>query len=354
MAGWYLSASPRRLLPTAFFSDADLSAVRHFYRTAPRTSLCALPGLARSLGFARLLVKDESARSDLGAFKIVGARFAIDRLLRSSARRIGHLACATAGNHGRAVARVAREAGLMAHVYLPRGTATATIEALRADNADVVITDTGYDDTVTRMARDAGARGWTIVSDTAWPGHETVPRLIMAGYTHIVEEAAVEWGDRRPDLVIVQAGVGSFATAVAAWLAARYGSDRPALIVAEPDGSACVLASLQAGRQVALAQVAPTAMVGLRCAEVSTVAWPILERLADAAIAVPEALALETLAGLAAPLPGDPAIVAGPSGACGIAALIRLAQDPALAPVRSALGLNRSTSALAFVTEAAR
>jgi diaminopropionate ammonia-lyase len=50
---------------------------------------------------------------------------------------------------------------------------------------------------------------------------------------------------------------------------------------------------------------------------------------------------------------GDPRVAAGPSGACGVAALTRLMTEAALAPVRDALGLTRASRVLAVVTEGA-
>ncbi len=36
----------------------------------------------------------------------------------------------------------------------------------------------------------AEANGWTIVSDTSWPGYERIPGLVMQGYTALVERGA--------------------------------------------------------------------------------------------------------------------------------------------------------------------
>ena len=84
------------------------------------------------------------------------------------------------------------------------------------------------------MARDANARGWTIVSDTAWDGYEQIPRWIMGGYTRILDEAADAWGETPPDVVVVQTGVGSLTGAVAGWLDTLPAARRPRLVSAEP------------------------------------------------------------------------------------------------------------------------
>src|SRR5437773_472960 len=45
------------------------------------TELTELPALAEELGVGRVFVKDESTRMGLGAFKVLGASWAIARLL---------------------------------------------------------------------------------------------------------------------------------------------------------------------------------------------------------------------------------------------------------------------------------
>ena len=341
------------------FTTAELAHVRRFYSAELATPLHHLRSLASSIGIGDLMVKDETSRFGLPAFKILGVRYAVARLVESGAE-VTDVACATAGNHGRAVARVARERGLEAHVYVPIGTSPPRIAALRDEHAHVVVTTVDYDDTVRAMARDAEAFGWTIVSDTAWAGYETIPRWIMAGYTQLMDEAASQWGAAPPDLIVVQAGVGSLAGAVAGWLVSHETSIRSKYVVVEPDGSACVKASLDAGRLQRLEASAPTSMVGLRCAEVSPLAWPAIAAVADGAMTVSDAEAQDAINRLAAPLgdlspvalaKGDPAIEAGPSGAAGVAAVLALASRADLASLRSSLGWGLATRAFVIVTE---
>jgi diaminopropionate ammonia-lyase len=334
-----------------FFTHDELAEVRSFYDSviAEPTPLHHLRALARELALADVLVKDESHRFGLPAFKIVGARFAVARLVERDGTAVGDLACATAGNHGRAVAHAGRLSGRRVHVYVPVGTADARIAALRDEGADVVTTTVGYDAAVRMMARDAAASGWTIVSDTAWEGYEEIPRWIMAGYTHLMEEAAAQWGETPPDIVIVQAGVGSLAGAVAGWLQHFPG---PRLVVAEPVGSASVLASLEADQRVTLDACEPTVMVGLRSAEVSTIAWPVLRSVVDVAVAVPDSLGDEAIARLAHPAPGDDAAIrTAASGAAGLAALLALVREPAAAEICDALNIGPATRVMVIVTE---
>jgi diaminopropionate ammonia-lyase len=175
----------------------------------------------------------------------------------------------------------------------------------------------------------------------------------MAGYTLLLEEAAAEWGPAPPDLMIVQAGVGSLAGGVAGWLAGRYRNNRPALVVAEPVGSGCVRASLTADRRVDLDACGPTGMVGLRCAEVSLVAWPAMQATVDAAMGVTESEMRAALDTYARPAAGDPRIESAASGAAGLAALLVLMRTPDLASLRDRLEISNQTRALVFNTEGA-
>ena len=120
----YLPEGPAKAGPfeRGLFSADEYRQVRAFFDARPElapTPLRQLPALARSLGIAQLMVKDETNRFALNAFKLLGARFAIDTLRAEGALPPGHtVVCASEGNHGRAVARAARDAGCHARVYM--------------------------------------------------------------------------------------------------------------------------------------------------------------------------------------------------------------------------------------------
>ena len=82
--------------------NREIEAARRFYDAATDaapTPLWRLPRLAAELGLGEIVVKDESNRFGLPAFKILGARYAATRLVAAGAGA-RTLACATAGNHG--------------------------------------------------------------------------------------------------------------------------------------------------------------------------------------------------------------------------------------------------------------
>ena len=315
----------RRSGVTGLFTDQEYARQRAFFTTrVTPTPLVALPGLAARLGLGALWVKDETRRFDLPAFKSLGVEFAVHELTaRGALAGVTTLVCASAGNHGRAVARAARHAGLNARVFLDRDVSAARVEAIRSEAAEVVRVDGTYDDAVRLAADDAARTGALVVSDTSWPGYELVPRDIMLGYTRVMDEAAAAWaGQGPPDLMIVQAGVGGLLAAVASWSARHLGDTRPALVAVEPAFAACVQASARAGAPVAVAGPLTTIMAGLRCGEVSPLAFEVLAELVDGYIAVEDHWCRAAMRRFAHPEPGDPAMVVGTSGAAGLAALL--------------------------------
>lgn len=339
---------------SGLFEADEYQKVKNSFHPPP-TALWHLPGLASATGVADILVKDESARMGLNAFKILGVSYAVGRLLSDKRILRGSLlVCATTGNHGRAVARAACEHGFDAKVYVPASTAAARIKALEEEGASVVAVSGNYDDAVRLAAEDARRHGWTIISDTAWPGYEEIPRLIMSGYTKLMDEAESQWApEPTPDVVLVQAGVGGLTCAVVSWLCHRFGAQRPFTIVCEPTSAACYLESARAGRPVVLHGPFNTVMAGLSSGEVSSIAWPTIAAAADAFVAIDDESSMQAMRELAHPTDGDPVIVAGASGACGLAVLLEVLRDERLRPVREASGLSSLSRVLVINTEGA-
>jgi diaminopropionate ammonia-lyase len=345
--------------------------MRAFFAARPElapTPLRELPALARELGIGRLLVKDESARFGLNAFKLLGARFAIQTLIDDGDILPGAtLVCASEGNHGRAVARAARDAGCSARVYMAHDAVPARVEAISAEGARVIKVDGSYDDAVRVMEAEANANGWTIISDTAWPGYERIPRLIMLGYTHMLDEIRDQGtGSRDPefDAIFVQGGVGGLLCAVASWCAFHHrrplGAEALApprakaasrVIAVEPTSAACLQASARAGKPVAVTGPLTTSMAGLRNREVSPSAFAALLPNVDAFMAIDDVWSEAAMRALGRPLGADPTIAAGASGAAALGGLLALIRDEPLADARARLGLSADSRALVIVSE---
>jgi diaminopropionate ammonia-lyase family len=338
--------------------------MRAFFAARPHlaaTPAPKLPALARALGLGALGAKDETGRFGLNAFKLLGARFAIETLAADGHLRAGDtVVCASEGNHGRAVARAARDAGCRARVYMAHDAAQARVDAIAGEGAEVVRVDGSYDDAVRVLREDAGRHGWTIVSDTSWPGYDDIPWRIMLGYTRMLDEIGDQGsgiGDRGSgigdqgvfDVVFVQGGVGGLLCAVASWFAFHHPATR--VVSVEPTTAACLQASARAGRPVTVEGPLDTAMAGLRNREVSPLAFAALLSCVDAFLAIDDRWARDAMRAFAHPLGNDARIAAGASGSAALGGLLAICRDPSMKALRDQLGVGPSARVLVVVSE---
>jgi len=333
------------------------------------TPLVELPALARELGLARLWYKDERSRFGLKSFKALGGAYAVANVLRAKvAAALGRdvpggelvdgrhaalvaketVTCATDGNHGRSVAWGARLFGCRCVIYVHETVSHGRRDAIAAYGAEVVEVKGTYDDAVRHAAAQAAAHGWTVVSDTSYPGYTAIPTDVMHGYGVMAEEVAAQLGEVPPTHVLVQAGVGAFAGAMCAHFWIRWGERRPRFVVVEPLEADCIYRSLEAGHPVVVGGALDTAMAGLACGEVSELAWPILSGGANVAVAIGDEDAFAAMRRLANPTDSDPAVVSGETGGAGLGALIAAARDPA---IRAALDLEPNSRVLILGSE---
>lgn len=333
------------------------------------TPLHDAPAVADVLGVGQVWIKDESSRLGLPAFKALGASWASYRALEEHlgapigewstvdelAGRLANLrpltlAAATDGNHGRAVARMARLLGFDAHIFVPDDMVPARIAAIEGEGATITVVDGTYDDAVARSAQEAG-EDCLVISDTSWPGYERVPAWVIDGYSSImweVDDELARLGRPQPDVVTVQIGVGAFASAVTRHYRRPALDDRPHLVGVEPTRAACVLASMEASEVVSIAGPHDSIMAGLNCGTPSLIAWPSVSQGIDVFVAVDDERAREAMRLLA-----RAGIVSGESGAAGLAGLLELVASPDTADVRELLGLGSSTNVLVISTEGA-
>ncbi len=320
------------------------------------TPLCGLPRLAAALGLGAIYYKDESERFGLNSFKALGGAYGVQRVL---ARHVGEPAavsrlvatCATAGNHGRSVAWGAEMFGCRCAVYVPAVTSQARVSAIASHGAAVVHTSGNYDEAVRRCDEDAHLQGRFVVSDTSYPGYMEIPRDVMQGYSVMVSEILEQLPRAgRPSHVFLQGGVGGLAAAVCAHLWESWGEKRPAIIVVEPHSADPLFRSAVAGRPTRVPGDYDTIMAGLAAGEVSHLAWRILEHGAEYFMTIPDAAAEAAMRTLAEGAAGGRPIVAGESGAAGLAGALAAAQD---AKARERLELGSESRLLVIGTEGA-
>jgi diaminopropionate ammonia-lyase len=349
------------------------------YRLTP---LIDLPPLATELAVGAVLVKDESERLGLPAFKILGASWAVNCALSKHGgyaepatnltdlrSRVGNapitLVTATDGNHGRAVARMAHHLGLASRIYVPAGTSEKTLNAIISEGVQVVETELKYDDVVrTAASSTANKPDEILIQDTAWPGYEEIPQWIVAGYDTMFSEIDTQLGEQVPDLIAVPTGVGSLLMAALQHCPStssghmRTGSGHmgtgsghistgsgpgPAVLAVEPVTAACVTASLAAHTRISVDTSVSTIMAGLNCGTISTIAWPVIRDQLGAAVTVTDdqaRVAMQRLHELGSR--------AGPSGAASLAG-VRVAFSDA--DQRAALAVEADTVVILISTE---
>ncbi len=333
---------------TAFAYHQSLSA----YAATP---LVSLPNLAKRYNIGNIYIKDESHRFGLNAFKGLGASYAVHKILEDRPD-IATFCTATDGNHGRAVAWASKNAGKQSIVFVPRDTTESRMNAIADEGAKVIKVDGNYDETCAFAEAESTGKGWQLVQDTAWDNYEQIPAYIMAGYlTHFkeMEDTLHSLPNPKIDLVFLQAGVGSWAASAIWYYLNRYGNNRPKLIVVEPVEADGIFASFKAGKRVSPAGTFDTIMAGLNCGIPSSTAWHIIKIGTDMSLKVSDEFAKEAVRALYYPIHDDPRLIAGESGAAGLAGFISLMTRESRQTLTETLGISPDTTILVYNTEGA-
>jgi diaminopropionate ammonia-lyase len=365
--------SDKKLGSVPFFLDRT-SAVKAltYHQTLPEyqaTPLVHLRNLAHHLGLGAIYVKDESSRFGLKAFKVLGASYAVHFLLKRKARAVASpgdnravydstatytFATATDGNHGKALAWAVRKYGQQAVIYMPYGSAEARVSAICEEGAKVKVTRYNYDETADMIAADAEENGWVLVQDSARPGYEKIPKIIMQGYLTMAEEIRFELkrqAEAMPTHVFLQAGVGSFPAALAGHWLWEHKESCPKIIIVEPDQAGCFYNSCKQGKKANVSGDFKTIMAGLACGSPSTVAWEILNRAASVFIICPDEITLHGMRLLSTPMKDDSEITSGESGAVCAGVLEAIMHKSEFGSLRRELGLDQDSRVLLFNTE---
>ena len=317
-----LKTDARGAFPGSSFNREAAENAFRFHKSLPmyqRTELVSLDAAARQCGVKAILLKDESTRFGLKAFKGLGGSYAVFRILcdrlgldhtkavfrdfltGESQKRCREVVFVTAtdGNHGKGVAWASRLFGCKAHVYMPAGSAEARRKAIADAGAEsAVITDLNYDQVVEYASRMAEEKGWILIQDTAWDGYETIPHWIIEGYLTMGEEVCEQLAGMIPTHVFLQAGVG--------------------------------------------------AMAGLNCGTPCSITWPVIRDRAAFYCACTDAVSERAMRALAHPPEGSNAVVSGECGAVTFGAFLEIAKDE---EARRALGIDEDSVILLFSTE---
>ena len=121
------------------------------------TPFRSLPDFAADRNIRVVLVKQEGTRAGLPAYKILGTSWAtfraicedndlgtdstVDEVARVARQRQYALFAATAGNHGRALARLARIVGVSASIYVDSTVSDDFVHDIQEEGATVTVVD---------------------------------------------------------------------------------------------------------------------------------------------------------------------------------------------------------------------
>ncbi|CAG8216996.1 unnamed protein product [Penicillium olsonii] len=315
-----------------------IEGLTQFHRSFPNyapTPLVNLPELAKELGVRNILVKDESNRFGLPSFKVLGASWgcfravaaqlglpatvSLENLSRQAQNASIVLTTASMGNHGRAVAFMARLLGIEARVFVPRSLNEGTRGLIAGEGARIVVVQGDYDQAVQAALEESRVQNVLLIQDTAFEGYEHVPAWIVDGYSSMMNEIQEELAHLglASSVMITPVGVGSLAHAVVKHCKSQ--STPISVVAVEPDTAACLSSSLKAGKSVTV-QGSETIMDGMDCGTVSSSAWLDLQRSVDACVTVSSYESHCAVKYLQAN-----AVNAGPCGGASLAALRHLA-----------------------------
>jgi len=345
----------KKSLTTDILTESDALSYHQSLPGYQPTPLHKLTNVAQQYNVGSIYMKDEAHRFGLEAFKALGASYAIHRILQQD-EQVDTFCTATDGNHGRAVAWSATMAGKKAVVFVPDHTTTARIKAIEKEGATVTRVQGNYDVACEVADETAKKNGWKLVQDTCFEHYEEIPAYIVSGYMTMfreMENALHPPGQPEVDIVFLQVGVGSFAASGIWYYLNRYGDNRPKIVLVEPSEADGVLHSLQTGQRSIPDKSFDTIMAGLNCGLPSMSAWEMIRSGADVVMSVGDDLAKQAMRMLYHPGCNDPRIIAGESGAAGLAGFIGMMEHKEYAPLADFLDIHSGSRILFVNTEGA-
>ena len=321
--------------------STDASQVQTLLARCPSaavTPLVQAVEMATDLDVGQISIKDERARMGLGSFKALGASYVIaySALVEGQDQSQKTYATASAGNHGLSVAAGAKAFGAASVVFISETVPEAFAQRLAAQGAQVMRAGKTYEQSMAAAQDAARDNGWSLLSDSSWPGYFEPSHRLMEGYTALMAEADGQM--QAPSHIFLQAGVGGLAGAAAAMARKLWGQDS-LIVVVEPNHAAALHGCIIAGDFITATGL-DSAMGRLDCKEASLIALKGLARDADVFALITEA---EGQAG--ADYAATHAMKSTASGAAGLAGLLASQSH------RAALKLDRSSHVMLIMSE---
>lgn len=240
------TSSRRSVNPAAVLAAAE--RIRGVVRATP---FLAAPALSQAAA-ARVYLKLEN-QQETGSFKLRGAANAVLAAEeRSRPDGLRALAAVSTGNHGRAVAHMARRRGLPVAVFVSRHVPDDKLAALRELGADLRVVGDSQDEAEAAATKACRELGWTMI-------HPFDDEDVIAGQGTVgfeIGRAAADGGIEL-DLVLVPLSGGGLLSGVARGLEAAGCSAR--VVGVAMRALSAMAASLAAGEAVSVHEVATLA-----------------------------------------------------------------------------------------------
>jgi threonine dehydratase len=219
----------------------DLIRNAKVYDVALRSALEPAINLSKRLN-NRILMKREDLQP-VFSFKLRGAYNRIAALGPDELKR--GVICSSAGNHAQGVALAAKRRGVRAVIVMPVTTAKIKTDAVRALGGEVVLHGDAYDDAYARAIELSEQEGLVFI-------HPFDDPYVIAGQGTIGVEI-LEQAENDIDAIFVPIGGGGLIAGIAAYVKQQRPDIR--IIGVEPEDSAAMKLSLEAGKPVTLDHV---------------------------------------------------------------------------------------------------
>ena len=213
----------------------------HVYDVAEKTPLELATNLSERFG-NRIWLKREDLQP-VFSFKLRGAYNKI-ALLPDEDLAAGVI-CSSAGNHAQGVALAARRRGVRAVIVMPVTTPSIKVEAVRALGGEVVLHGDNYDEAYAHARGIEQQQGLVFIHPFDDPD-------VIAGQGTIGAEILAQAADRI-DAIFVPIGGGGLIAGIAAYVKSKLPGTL--IVGVEPEDSAAMKESIEAGRPVTLDHV---------------------------------------------------------------------------------------------------
>lgn len=209
-----------------------------------------------------------------GAYKVRGAYYKMSTL--SDEERNKGIITASAGNHAQGVAYAAKCYGVKATIVMPTTTPLIKVNRTKSYGADVVLFGDVYDEACKKAYELAAEHGYTFI-------HPFDDFGVATGQGSIAMEIVKELP--LVDYILVPIGGGGLATGVSTL--AKMLNPKIKVIGVEPEGAACLKASLEKGKVTTLSKV-NTIADGTAVKTPGSKLFPYLQKNLDSIITVPD------------------------------------------------------------------